>query len=273
MTTAVVRLSSLGDVVLAASITQALAPVVFVTKPRYHQLVARFPGVERVVGPEESFEADRIVDLQSSPRSRAICRRVSGRVDRVEMHRFSRWTRVAFKTPDRIERVVDRYARAAGVEVTPKPWLPPPTTPGDWIGLVPGAAHALKVWPGWTDLARRLGDRAVVLGTPDQRLEAPVEHVLEEGFDATLEALGRCRVVVGGDTGLVHLAAAMGLPTVALFGPTHSADGFWCHDGVVLERDLACRPCSKHGGDICPIGDHACMDWTVDEVLAAVESA
>ena len=268
MSVAVVRLSSLGDVVLASSVTGALQDVTFVTQPRFHDLVRRFPGVTQVAGPDDTPAVTRTVDLQSSPRSRAICRRLGAPTSRVAMHRWSRWTRVAFKTPERIPRVIDRYAQAAGVQVAPAPWLDG-RGEGTRVGLVPGAAHALKVWPHWAQLARQLDD-AVVLGTPGQELDAPVEHVLEQGFERTIEALATCRVVVGGDTGLVHLAAAMGIPTVAVFGPTHSADGFWCHDGQVLERDLACRPCSKHGGAVCPFGDHACMDIPVQQVLAAL---
>lgn len=267
---AVIRLSSLGDVVLASSITGALGSVAFVTKPRYHDLVARFPGVERVVGPDETPDVERVIDLQSSLRSRRIAARLSGRVHRVDMHRAARLSRVAWKWPGRIEPVVERYARAAGVPVGARPWIPLALA-GQRVGIVPGAAHATKVWPHYAELARALGDQAVVLGTPEQRLDAPVEHVLEHGFDATMQALGTCRIVVGGDTGLVHLAAACGIPVVSLFGPTTSADGFWCHPGAPIERDLACRPCSRHGGAVCPIGDHACMDIPLQRVLDAVE--
>ena len=84
---------------------------------------------------------------------------------------------------------------------------------------------------------------------------------------------GGC-VLVAGDTGLLHLGAALGLPVVGIFGPTTSADGFWCHAGQVVEAPLSCRPCSRFGGAVCPVGDHACMrDLSIDHVIAAIHRA
>ena len=51
MSTVVIRLSSLGDIVLSASITQALAPVTYVTHSRYRELVKHFPSVDNVCVP------------------------------------------------------------------------------------------------------------------------------------------------------------------------------------------------------------------------------
>ena len=45
-------------------------------------------------------------------------------------------------------------------------------------------------------------------------------------------------------------------PVVGLFGPTTSADGFFSYGGRAVELDLACRPCSRFGGPVCPVGDH-----------------
>ncbi len=59
----------------------------------------------------------------------------------------------------------------------------------------------------------------------------------------------------------------------ALFGPTTSADGFWCHEGTVLEAPLPCRPCSRHGRATCPMRDHLCMQsLAVDAVLSAARA-
>ena len=55
--TVLVRRSSLGDVILAASVTGALGDVIFVTSPRYHELVRRFPGVTEVRAPGDPLPA------------------------------------------------------------------------------------------------------------------------------------------------------------------------------------------------------------------------
>jgi heptosyltransferase-2 len=69
------------------------------------------------------------------------------------------------------------------------------------------------------------------------------------------------RVVVN-DTGLMHLAAAVATPVVAVFGPTVRSFGFAPRgaDHRILEvPGLACRPCSLHGSARCPRGHFRCM--------------
>jgi heptosyltransferase-2 len=72
-----------------------------------------------------------------------------------------------------------------------------------------------------------------------------------------------CKVFIGCDTGLSHIAAALGVPTVVIFGPTLPEFGFVpLGDVKVVQTDeeLECRPCSPHGPKICPEGHHRCME-------------
>ncbi len=293
MAALVIRFSSLGDVVLASAITPGLQSVVFATHARYAALVARFQGVHEVVGlaPGEglrSFAArlpptEWTVDLHANLRSRLLTRRLRGPVSRVDKLPVTRRLRVALKTPPRIPTVLSRYADAAGVRVAQRPWIPIPRVERpDALVLVPGASHPTKAWPlfRYQAVADRWDGPLFALGSlaEDPLLRklwkataGRVVPVAEQGFERTLHVLERAAVVVGGDTGLVHLAAACGVPVVGLFGPTHSADGFWDHPGQAVEVELACRPCSLHGGESCPIGDHACLrQLSVGEVWSAV---
>jgi ADP-heptose:LPS heptosyltransferase len=296
MSALVIRFSSLGDVVLASAVTPGLHAVVFVTHQRYAPLVERFQGVHSVVGLREDEgirsllarlpDTEWTVDLHGSLRSRILARRVGSPVSTVDKMALARRWRVAFKWPASIPTVIDRYGDAAGVEIAERPWIPIPRSENpDALVLVPGSAHALKQWPlfryqavadRWTGPLYAIGS----LGEDPLLLRlwkataGRVIPVAEDGFERTLEVLGQAAVVLGGDTGLIHLAAACGVPVVSLFGPTHSADGFWCHPGTVLEVDLACRPCGIHGGSVCPIGDHACLrQLSVGEVWSAVQAA
>ena len=107
---------------------------------------------------------------------------------------------------------------------------------GDAIVLQPGAGSPVKVWPGFVALARRLRDT----GRPLVALAGPADHavvrsLLDAGVvrddsvarDWTLPEiaalLGHARAAVGNDSGPTHLAAAVGCPTVAIFGPTDPA--------------------------------------------------
>jgi heptosyltransferase-2 len=85
----------------------------------------------------------------------------------------------------------------------------------------------------------------------------------------------RAAVLVTNDSAPLHVAAAVGTPIVAVFGPTVPDFGFGPRGprDVVVERlGLACRPCSAHGPRTCPLGHHRCMqDIHVEDVLRAIE--
>lgn len=158
--------------------------------------------------------------------------------------------------------------------------------------LAPGAAHATKRWPvaHWSALADRLradGYHPIVVGGPDDRGLAQQLTGGNGGGSAAVSAAGECslqetgallaraRVVVSGDTGVMHMASGVGTPVVALFGPTVGQFGFLPYRArsVVLERALDCRPCSATGTAVCPLGHHRCLeDITPAEVVAAVHA-
>lgn len=110
---------------------------------------------------------------------------------------------------------------------------------GPVIGLGPTANWAGKVWPPdrFVALARALrngvlpGARVAVFAGPggaEAALAAPVLAALPDAVDLTgrlslpeaAACLARCRLFVGNDSGLMHLAAAAGTPTLGLFGPS-----------------------------------------------------
>lgn len=143
------------------------------------------------------------------------------------------------------------------------------------VALAPGAAHATKRWPleHWKALAaalRRQGRPLVLVGGPEDAegaaevaASAPGAVVAAGrfGLQGTGAILARARVLVSGDTGVMHMATGVGTPVVALFGPTVEAFGFFPYRSRarVLQRDLPCRPCSRMGGPVCPLGHHDCL--------------
>jgi heptosyltransferase-2 len=93
---------------------------------------------------------------------------------------------------------------------------------------------------------------------PDKNEWRPITADLE----TTSACLARLAAVLTNDSGLMHAAAAVGTPVVAIFGPTVRSFGFTpVGEGhLVLEaRELGCRPCSLHGGPRCPRGHFHCM--------------
>lgn len=142
---------------------------------------------------------------------------------------------------------------------------PPPGA----IALIPGARWGTKRWPlaSWQALAASLraeGRPVWAIGGPEDAelcLAIGADRALTEAPLAPLvNTLAGFAAVVGGDTGLVHLAAAAGLPALLLFGPTAAGRHPMRPHFVPLSvPNLACRPCSAHGPAWCPLGHHRCM--------------
>jgi len=156
-----------------------------------------------------------------------------------------------------------------------------------FAALAPGAAHATKRWPirHWAALAEQLRTMgyglAALGGAADRELASQLgSGVHNAAGEFTLQETGAClaraAVVISGDTGVMHMATAVGTRVVALFGPTVELFGFYPYGGgggaEVLERDLECRPCSAMGTERCPLGHHRCLEEIFpDQVAAAVQ--
>ena len=158
---------------------------------------------------------------------------------------------------------------------------------GGYVVVHPGASVPARAWAperhaALVDVLAAAGRRVVVTGGADERaLTAMVAGprragVLDLGGKVDLaglvEVLGRARVVVVGNTGPAHLAAAVGTPVVSLFSPVVPAVR-WRPWGVPLvllgDQDAACAGSRAR---VCPLAGHPCLDGVpVAEVVAAVE--
>jgi heptosyltransferase-2 len=150
------------------------------------------------------------------------------------------------------------------------------------IALAPGSVWATKRWPYYRDLARQLADAGrivIVGGRDDSALGLEIRTAVPDAVDATgglpmlgsAELIGRSAVIVTNDSSPLHLASAMGTPTVAIFGPTVPDFGFGPlapSSVVVGHESLACRPCHRHGPRRCPLTHFRCMRELTAELVA-----
>lgn len=252
------------------------------------------------------------LDLHGSLRSRQLRLLLPGRWRGYRKHRLARGFLVLTHRnhyPPETPPVPERYFEAAeGLDVTPdgRPpefglggaaraeadaWLHANgvNSDGGFVALAPGAAHATKRWPveHWRALAASLaaeGRSIVVVGGHDDLATAaavadavPGAAVAAGRFSlqGTGALLARASALVSGDTGVMHMATGVGTPVVALFGPTVEAFGFFPYRAraTVLQRDLPCRPCSRMGGPVCPLGHHDCLRGIVPDVVRAALAA
>lgn len=168
-----------------------------------------------------------------------------------------------------------------------EPAVPSPTALSDaarsrspLVVVHPGSGALLKNWPSarWAEVARHLREQAgaqVVLtgGPAENSLVASVAALLDPPPPALVGAttLGQLAalfanadVVLGGDSGPLHLAAAVGTPTVRVYGPTDAAEfGPWPPgpQQIALAAGLFCQPCRALVNPPCgAIEQPACLD-------------
>jgi heptosyltransferase II len=158
---------------------------------------------------------------------------------------------------------------------------------GPWVGLSPGAAYGpAKRWEPsrfaalGRELHREFGARLVLLGgdgegpVADQvknQLQVPAADLVgRTSLRQALGVLSQLDLLVTNDSGLMHAAAALSVPLVALFGSTDpGATGPFTSQATVVHHVLPCSPCFQR---TCETG-YACLDAiSVDEVAAAARA-
>ena len=304
-------LGGFGDLLLALPAVHALAAthpgaeVTVLTFAPGAVLLAHDPAVHRVVATDDHADGaprravaaelarghdlvvttttyDGIADLCRAAGGRAVADLWRGappdqRVDRRFLQLLVEAGEVAPTHADQPLRVVLTDAERAAARALPTGDAP--------VVLVPGSGMPVKTWPRWAELVAALGDRDVLSTEP-----VPGARPLPPGdlrhLAALLAVVGeRGGVVVGGDTGPVRLATAVGTRAVALHGPTAASRyGLDPRRGRALQGLPDCtvrQPSAITEQECwwsarCPLtgAAPACMaDLGVEQVLAALAPA
>jgi ADP-heptose:LPS heptosyltransferase len=207
--------------------------------------------------------------------------------------------------PDKRMHVIDHHLlslQALGIAAPPTPptILPPPQGAQEeakafflrkgWdldkiIALHPGAGSRKKAWPAarFAALARALastGHKILILEGPADKAAAAevvaglgdIPHLLVQDLPITKVAalLSLASLFIGNDSGISHLAAALKVPIIALFGPTdpfvwapRSDQAFW------LQGQAACAPCTRDEQRLCE--RQQCLEEIeVEQVMALI---
>jgi ADP-heptose:LPS heptosyltransferase len=259
------------------------------------------------LGREVAFDA--VLDLQNNLRSRRVGRRLNGRrlvrYSRPAVRRFL-LVKMPWLWRGDLRHTIDLYAdalAALGVELADR--VPRISVGQDAAGramkrigagaggmpvvaLCPGGSSEYKRWPegSFADLVGALASSGLcpvlvgseedgkVVETVAARSKAgPPQALVSRDVREVAALLSLAAVTVTNDSGLMHLAAAVGSRVVAIFGPTSPSLGFapLGEGHIVLNLGLRCSPCAYHGNRPCRLGRRVCMeDLTPAQVHGAV---
>jgi heptosyltransferase-2 len=155
---------------------------------------------------------------------------------------------------------------------------------GRAVALAPGSVGASKRWTYYPEAARLLAQRGLdvwVIGGPGEKALAAeivaaggprVRDLTGTDLRNGILAMAAADVAISNDSGLMHIAAALGTPTIGIFGPTspyHWAPLNGLAATVQTKTVVPCQPCHR---PVCTMNDHRCMrDIPASDVVAITE--
>lgn len=331
---AIIRLSSMGDIVIQTSWVSWLKSIhpqmkiSFVTLRTFKGLIDEHPCIDQVIyidrlkGRQDikalwdlsltlNSQCDFMIDLHGTLRSwmiRLFCWKVPAL--KAYKRSFLRWLLVYkkwdllknlssqhFRTIEDMAFLLDKKFDRSELQgylrsITNRPYVGVTSLKQTFmehhqqkkICLSPVASFASKRWPMKFVKALileilddpELVDYSLVLvaGPQDSYVQEAIPEELKSSsrllnlqgktsLQQTVEFIDQCEVCVSNDTGTTHIAEALGIPVVSIFGSTSESFGFKPHleSSIALStNDVSCRPCSTTGKKICSQLKHLCVE-------------
>lgn len=285
------------------------ARIDFVVRREYADIVRLFPWISNIYildtakGTEEiqrlrselqNNRYDHILDLHNNFRSVKVRKNLGGKLHIVNKRTFKRWLLVKTKInllknePD----IIGRYFETAQELGISDPGLgvtfdrEHKKSSIKKAAICAGAKHWNKRWlpEYYLTVAKDLiakGYHIEFFGSADENeyintiaLQLPHENITNLCGKLSLtelpERMAECSFAITNDSGLMHIAAAAGIQTVAIFGPTVRELGFIPRNKNVTVQEnpnLDCRPCTTIGLEYCPKGHFKCMKEITPETV------
>jgi heptosyltransferase-2 len=151
------------------------------------------------------------------------------------------------------------------------------------IGIFPGASYGpAKMWGA--EKFRMLAEKIVKTGKAKILVfggnkEKELGEIIQNKTDGIINLCGKttarelmalikkCNVFITNDTGPMHIASALNVPVIAIFGPTNPDRTSPLGSSAIIKKEVKCAPCKYR---ICPLKNHKCMESiSVEEVFEA----
>jgi len=318
----IIRFSSIGDIVLTSPIVRCVkrqlnAEVHFITKSKFATVVSNNPYIDNVITIDKEItevlsmlkveKYDLIIDLHKNLRSKRLIYSLGVKSISFDKINIEKWLRVHTRInllPK--NHLVDRYfdgLSKIGIENdghgldyfhgVEKERISSLGVPQKYVAIVLGATYFTKRIPieKVEMFINKLDVPVVLLGGRDveevgQQLKGKYPTTINLAGKITLNEsaaiIGQSEWAISGDTGLMHIGAALKVPMVAVWGSTAIELGMYPYYGekndvahyYMENENISCNPCSKIGKERCPKGHFKCMmdisEQDVDKAIAAI---
>ncbi len=248
---------------------------------------------------------DYIVDLQKNIHSRKICRKLKVNYDNFPKLNIKKWILVNFKInlmPNL--HVVDRYFEALKkikvendgkglnffMTAEDSECYSQLSLPEAYVAIAIGSKHKTKQIPKekMLEIVQQIQHAIVFLGDNDdsqvaeyvaQRINRKVYNMCGKlNIRQSAFFIQNARCLLTGDTGLMHIAAALNQKIISVWGNTVPAFGMYPYMPenenkytIIENKNLYCRPCSKLGFKRCPQKHFRCMlDIPVEDIVLKI---
>lgn len=300
----IIRLSSLGDIILTTPIIRALKNIYpnitldFLVKEKYYDALRFNPHLNKIIpfnanssikqirGLIKKEKYDYVIDLHASIRSKLITFGLKAKTFSIKKNRIKKFLLVKFKINllKNYSLIPEIYAKCIpgleldnyGAEIFLEK-LPEIKEKENIIGICPGAFHFSKSWgeKNYLDLIKfliKLNYKVALFGGKSdlelcERLSNHGKNIVNYSTNDNLLEIAanmlKCKLILGNDSGLMHLAAALKLPVIVIFTSTVKNFGFEPYKAkshIIENNDIPCRPCSHVGLDKCPKGHFNCAN-------------
>lgn len=313
----VIRFNSIGDIVLTTPVIELLSKkfdVYYLTKASYKSLLVCNPNVKglflfendlnKTISDLLIYKFDYVVDLHNNFRSFSVRRKIKAKSFTFKKPRIKYWLRTTLGIKLRQQpHIVERFTDVIKPIIAEKT-LPPTrfyfdqnmkfefSLPENYTCIAVGTAFYTKTIPTykWVEILNSIDGNIVLLGgSEDVKNSQEIASQLKRNvvnltgtltLSESAYVIDKSKVLITGDTGLKHIAAALNKRVVAIYGSTHPILGYTPYYGpnknlsqIIKPDDLACSPCTKQGRKSCPKGHFKCMnDIPVEKIIKLISN-
>jgi len=309
----IIRLSSIGDVILTTPIVRCLkhsisVEIDFLTNEVNLPILKRNPYISTIIfpdqlGPQDLKQYDYIIDLNNSRKSRKIYNRSYDTLIKTDKMPIRKWLMLFLKINLlNKSHTVDRHFDSvkslsinndgAGLDlfIDDHTNVPVPAPFSNYIVINAGGSKITKRIPKKLieDVINMSERKYILIGGADvSTVYGGFNHpncinlVNQLSLEQSFKIIKHCKLLITGDTAMMHAAAALQKPQIVIWGSTSDDFGFYPYYGSKyadqsdhIIQGISCQPCSKMGKDACPKGHMNCLTKIeAKEVLLKIDSA